>query len=157
MNCTTLVTEERQFILPPEVIDLAGYPLYLVIATWGLRSQCTLTTALVSRAFLITQNQARDALHYIRNEGRTRIRCEFVPVRIDPHPFCRGIRIHSVDLQNIPDNSKRRRVDATAQRSLSTRYPQQTGGQEKLRNLRQWMISRRMGEPVPYLLLFIGK
>lgn len=147
----------RQFILPPEVRELAGYPLYLLIAAWGLRGHRVLTTALVSRTFLITQSQARDALHYIRHEGRIRVISESVPVRIGTHPFCRGLRIHAVDLRDIPASAKRRPADVTVPRALTTRLPQQTVAQERQRRLRQWMVSRRAGEPVPSALLPAGE
>ncbi|MDW4633432.1 CaiF/GrlA family transcriptional regulator, partial [Escherichia coli] len=42
-------------VIPECVADLKGYPLYIIVAYWGLRNNKTLTTTDVSRNFLITQ------------------------------------------------------------------------------------------------------
>lgn len=53
--------------------DLKGYPLYIIVAYWGLRNNKTLTTTDVSRNFLITQQQSYDVLTYIYQEAQKQI------------------------------------------------------------------------------------
>ena len=146
-------TTGQRFRLPSGMEDLRGYPLYILIAAWGLRQRQLLTTACVSRRFYITQSQARDALHYIRHEGRLRICSESVPVMDGMHLYCKGIRILSVDLSEGPVIGKRRPPDVTTARPLTSRMPRQTLEEERQRRLRQWMVSRRPGERVPPVLL----
>jgi hypothetical protein len=146
-------TTGQRFRLPSGMEDLRGYPLYVLIAAWGLRQRQLLTTACVSRRFYITQSQARDALHYIRHEGRLRICSESVPVMDGMHLYCKGIRILSVDLSEGPVIGKRRPPDVTTARPLTSRMPRQTLEEERQRRLRQWMVSRRPGERVPPVLL----
>lgn len=146
-------TTGQKFRLPSGMEDLRGYPLYILIAAWGLRQRQLLTTDRVSRRFYITQSQARDALHYIRHEGRLRICSESVPVMDGMHPYCKGIRILSVDLSEGPVIGKRRPPDVTTPRPLASRMPRQTLEEERQRRLRQWMVSRRPGERVPPVLL----
>lgn len=146
-------TTGREFRLPPGMEDLRGYPLYLLIAAWGLRQRQILTTTRVSRRFYITQSQARDALHYIRHEARQRVSSESVPVRDGTHPFCKGLHILSVDLSGGPLVRKKRPVDVTTPKPHTPRMPRQTLEKEAERRLRRWMVSRRPGEPVPSVLL----
>lgn len=146
-------TTGQKFRLPPGMEDLRGFPLYILVAAWGLRQRQVLTTDRVSRRFYITQGQARDALHYIRHEGRLRVYSESVPVMDGMHPYCKGVRILSVDLSEGPVIGKRRPADVVTPRPLPARMPRQTLEEERQRRLRQWMVSRRPGESVPSVLL----
>lgn len=146
-----------QCVLPEEVRDLSGYPLYLLIAAWGFRMQQVLTSSVVSRVFLITQGQARDALHYIRYEGRQRVSSESVPICDGINPFCKALRILSVEVSEIPEGGWRRTVNMTVANPIRpARIPDRTAAQEAQRRLRQWMVSRRPGERVPSSLLVGG-
>ncbi|MGT4033869.1 CaiF/GrlA family transcriptional regulator [Escherichia coli] len=60
-------------VIPECVADLKGYPLYIIVAYWGLRNNKTLTTTDVSRNFLITQQQSYDVLTYIYQEAQKQI------------------------------------------------------------------------------------
>lgn len=60
-------------VIPECVADLKGYPLYIIVAYWGLRNNKTLTTTDVSRNFLITQQQSYDVLTYIYREAQKQI------------------------------------------------------------------------------------
>ncbi len=57
-------------VIPECVADLKGYPLYIIVAYWGLRNNKTLTTTDVSRNFLITQQQSYDCA-YLHLPGST--------------------------------------------------------------------------------------
>lgn len=102
---------------------------------------------------LVHRIQARDALHYIRHEGRLRVCSESVPVMDGMHPYCKGLRILSVDLSEGPVIGKRRPADVTTPRPPAFRMPRQTLEEERQRRLRRWMVSRRPGECVPPVLL----
>lgn len=143
----------RTFRLPPGLEDLRGYPLYILIAVWGARQRHILTTALVSRAFFISQGQARDALHYMRHEGAQRVKSETVPLFDGMHPHCKGVRVLSVDLRDVPPEGKKQVVKVISYGNVTKRLPRQTLGEDIQRRLRQWMVSRRAGEPVPSALL----
>lgn len=147
----------RTFYLPPGLEDLRGYPLYILIAVWGVRQHHILTTTLVSRAFFITQSQARDALHYMRHEGGKRVKSETVPLFDGMHPHCKGVRVLSVDQRDVPVEEKRRTVGVISPGNVTERLPRQTLGEDVQRRLRQWMVSRRAGEPVPSALLAGGR
>lgn len=139
--------------LPHEVKDLRGYPLHILIAAWGLRQRQVLTTQLVSRVFFITHSQARDVLYYIRHDSAGRIRSESVPLKDRGHPFCKGLRILSVEPGQVPAPDKRRPVDVTVPKSNAVKPERISGPENTLRALRQWLLSRRPGEPVPPGLL----
>ncbi|ELH6567415.1 CaiF/GrlA family transcriptional regulator, partial [Escherichia coli] len=62
--------------IPDNIKDLKGYPLYILVAHWGLRLNKIITTVDVSRVFMLTQQQARDVLHYIYHDARKSIACE---------------------------------------------------------------------------------
>ncbi|MCO5784615.1 hypothetical protein [Citrobacter meridianamericanus] len=137
------VSTAQWFLLPEGTEDLAGYPLYFVVACWGLRCDIMLTSAGVSRIFGIEQSKARDVLHYIRHEGRTRIVSEEVLYRDVRKRACRGVHIVSVDLSEGIPGKEIPLVEVEA-------LPLKAGD---INLLRQWMVSRRCGDQVPVELL----
>ena len=142
--------------LPPDVQDLTGHPLYLIIATWGLRNGYVLTTVLVSRTFFISQGQARDALHYIRHEGQNRIASEQVPLKNGAHPYSKGLRVLSVSLVDAyGQENESGSLMMTVRTFPQVRFSRGRDGdtRQSERQLRQWMVSRRPGEVVPDVLL----
>lgn len=149
---------KTKFSLPPDVRDLAGYPLYLIVAAWGLRNGHVLSTVMVSRTFFISQGQARDVLHYMRHEGLSRVTSEQVPLKNGAHPYSKGVRVLSVNLTDVSPHEKEERA-----RSRAVRLPPQTqpsrgrDTRESERRLRQWMVSRRPGEVVPDVLLITDR
>ncbi len=154
MELTLSPSLKTTFCLPPDVQDLAGYPLYLIVASWGLRNGCVLTTVLVSRTFFISQGRARDALHYICHEGQTRVTSERVPLKSGAHPYSKGLRVLSVNLTDVALSEKENVSQAVRARMLPQTQSSRGGGaRESERLLRQWMISRRTGEAVPDVLL----
>ncbi|MBC0030478.1 CaiF/GrlA family transcriptional regulator, partial [Escherichia coli] len=62
--------------IPAGVSDLVEQPLYIIVATWAMRTNTLLTTEEVSREFLLTQQRATDIIHYIHNEGSKHITSE---------------------------------------------------------------------------------
>lgn len=150
IRCAT----ENVFHLPAGLEDMRGNPFYVLIAVWGLRKGQILTTTLVSRTFLITQNQARDALHYIRHDGASSVCSESVPIIEGKSPPGKGVRILAVNLsEKLPVPHKRPTEEKIALNSVSTRLPRQTPEVNSLRRLRRWMVSRRCGELAPQELL----
>lgn len=154
MALTLFPSLKTRFCLPSDVNDLLGYPLYLIVATWGLRNGCVLTTVMVSRTFFISQGRARDVLHYICHEGQTRITSESVLLKNGVHPYTKGLRVLSVNLADVSLQEK-----DSESRAVKVRTPPQTqtsrsgDSRESERLLRQWMVSRRQGEAVPDVLL----
>lgn len=157
MEKSLYITSGKKFRVPAGMESLGGYPLYLLIAAWGLHQNQVLTTALVCRTFFITQSQARDALHYIRHEGRLRVRSEFSPVVDRTQLYCKGVRILSVDLSEGPFPGKIRQIEVTTRKDLPSLMPRQTREGSLQRQLRQWMVSRRPGERVPHALLAVDR
>ncbi|MBV4602676.1 CaiF/GrlA family transcriptional regulator [Escherichia coli] len=62
--------------IPAGVSVLVEQPLYIIVATWAMRTNTLLTTEEVSREFLLTQQRATDIIHYIHNEGFKHITSE---------------------------------------------------------------------------------
>lgn len=141
------ITNGRVFRLPPGMEDLCGYPLYLRIAAWGLRQRNILTADLVSGVFYITQSQARDVLHYIHHESELWGCSDSVPVRDGMPPFCKGLRILSVELSEGPVVGKNSPVNVAMPKPLISGVPSQTVEKEVLRCLRRWMVSHRPTVP----------
>lgn len=148
------ITNGRVFRLPPGMEDLCGYPLYLRIAAWGLRQRNILTADLVSGVFYITQSQARDVLHYIHHESELWGCSDSVPVRDGMPPFCKGLRILSVELSEGPVVGKNSPVNVAMPKPLISGVPSQTVEKEVLRCLRRWMVSHRPTVPASRFRLF---
>lgn len=157
MTRTVFHSSPGAFFLPTGLEDLAGYPLYLIVAAWGLRKGGVLTSVMVSRNFFISQGRARDILHYISHEGQSRIICERVPVLDGTHPFCKGLRIIDINIEDITlSNKEKTYKDCIENKSTSMILPQSLSVgdfRDSARDLRRWMVSRRNGEKVPELLL----
>lgn len=140
----------KRFRLPPEVSDLDGHPLYILIAYWGLRQNQVLTTSLISRVFHIEQVQAQNALHYIRHEGRLYVKSERVPLIDQSSGLHKGLRIVSIiqpEKMVIARQLPKKNINNSHRIHKETR-----------RNcLRQWMISRRILERVPDEILEVDK
>ncbi|MCU6388830.1 hypothetical protein KW818_06800 [Enterobacter quasiroggenkampii] len=140
--------------LPDAVSDLTDYPLYLAVAIWGLRTATILSTAVVSREFHITQQRARDALHYIRHEARSRVSAEDVPLAIpglNRVSLYKGLRVSAVSAYEPPAAPHpSRKADSRARPCTRQKLT-------PAQRLRQWMVSRRPGLPVPDALLTGGE
>ncbi|WP_370619554.1 hypothetical protein [Citrobacter meridianamericanus] len=137
-------------MLPSGVEDLSGYPLHLIVAAWGLRHGYVLTTVIVSRAFLISQAQARVVLRYIRHEEQKHISSEQVPLKSGGHACSKGLRVLSVNLADITLQKREEGLQkVTVRKPPQTRLSPGGDGRESERQLRQWMVSRRPGEVVP--------
>ncbi len=59
-------------VIPECVADLKGYPLYIIVAYWGLRNNKTLTTTDVSRNFLLHSNNLMMCLPTFTKKHRSR-------------------------------------------------------------------------------------
>ncbi|WP_049849618.1 CaiF/GrlA family transcriptional regulator [Trabulsiella odontotermitis] len=139
-------------LLPDNIQDLDHSPLYMAVACWGLRCNKILTTEVVSREFRITQQRARDALHYIRHEARDRITTECIVMTVPGLRrtiTCKGLRVLGVNISALDAIRERPRAAPDKGKHLQRLASQTT----PLHQLRRWMVSRRTGEPVPGSLL----
>jgi hypothetical protein len=133
---------------------MGASPLYLAVATWGLRSRTILTTEVVSREFRITQQRARDVLHYLRHEARSRLTFENVTVTVPGlrrAVVFRGMRVLHVE-DTLATRSRHPAVSPDADISHPVVLTPAKAPVTPLRRLRRWMVSRRPGEPVPVWL-----
>lgn len=128
-------------VIPECVADLKGYPLYIIVAYWGLRNNKTLTTTDVSRNFLITQQQSYDVLTYIYQEAQNEHKRRISAFRI--LDIDKGIlrtpkkEIAYASYDNIPTVTMK-----------STRCEIQ----DSFTELRRWMCSRKTGDRVEVFL-----
>lgn len=130
-------------------------PLYLVVALWGMRTRQLLTTETVAREFLIPQRNAGDILHYIEHEGCRFIRCERVAMAdmAGRRGRRRALRILDVQVQAAPEEPLRCKPVASGVPEPSRR-PRRVSDISKIR---QWMVSRKLGEAVTPELLHAMK
>ncbi|WP_105465738.1 CaiF/GrlA family transcriptional regulator [Escherichia coli] len=61
--------KRHSYQIPESVSDISEQPLYILIASWGLRNKKILTTDIVAKKFFITQRRAMDIMHYIKTKG----------------------------------------------------------------------------------------
>lgn len=142
------------YMLPDVVRDLGACPLYLAVAFWGQRCHNVLTTELVSREFRITQQRARDALHYIRHEACGRIDYENVTMSVPGlrrSSVYKGLRILKVS--DAPAGERRMPAKLPQNSSIARPLSAKNKKHTPLNQLRQWMAIRRLGETVPESLL----
>ncbi|MBC6501825.1 CaiF/GrlA family transcriptional regulator [Citrobacter freundii] len=154
MVCREYRESKGAYCLPAQMQTMEDLPLYLIVACWGLREKCVLSTDLVSQVFFISPARARDTLHYIRHEGRERVVSETLDLTDRRHPFCKGLRIVAVSLSGIAGMRKRKKSTADKARVVAGPGGSRSENRYELYcQLRQWMVSRRPGEPVPGRLL----
>ncbi|HIG9582942.1 TPA: CaiF/GrlA family transcriptional regulator [Escherichia coli] len=140
-----------KFTVPDNVCDLKSHPLYVIVALWGMRTQRLLTSADVSRVFFISQQQARDVLHYICHEASGCIKSKKVLMFNEHKKKILALKIKKVSLESC------------AQQKYFCRNIPTIVSERKIRNitenniilLRRWMCTRRRNSPVP--LSFISE
>ncbi|ENY0943349.1 CaiF/GrlA family transcriptional regulator [Salmonella enterica] len=155
MICSGVAGDGRGWSLPDGMADLSGAPLYVTVAVWGLRLKRFITTDDVARNFCITQQQARDVLHYIGHEGARWVESERRVIIRDARGRQTGLLIRAVTMPEPADIRPRRRhpqipprseMPPSGQTPVADRHAQ-------IKTLRAWMVNRRPGEPVPEDLL----
>ncbi|HAX4824317.1 TPA: CaiF/GrlA family transcriptional regulator [Escherichia coli] len=133
--------------IPDVVRDLVKLPLYLIVATWGLRTQQKLTSLVVSRTFFISQQRARDILHYIYNEGSAHIRSEKLILFDEQKRKVSAIFVHEIspEAYNKPIYV---RSDNSSPSVPPSRAITQVN-ESNMRKLRRWMCTRKAGARPP--------
>lgn len=90
--------KRHSYQIPESVSDISEQPLYILIASWGLRNKKILTTDIVAKNFFITQRRAMDIMHYIKNEGRKNVDFEKV---ILFHGVYGNIRVQALKIKSV--------------------------------------------------------
>ncbi|EAW1657815.1 CaiF/GrlA family transcriptional regulator [Salmonella enterica] len=153
--CSGVAGDGRGWSLPDGMADLSGAPLYVTVAVWGLRLKRFITTDDVARNFCITQQQARDVLHYIGHEGARWVESERRVIIRDARGRQTGLLIRAVTMPEPADIRPRRRhpqIPPRSEMSPSGQTPV-ADRHAQIKTLRAWMVNRRPGEPVPEDLL----
>ncbi|HCB9839936.1 TPA: CaiF/GrlA family transcriptional regulator [Escherichia coli] len=144
----------RNITIPHIVSDLKALPLYIIVANWGMRTKQKLTTLSVSRAFFITQQQARDILHYICNEGAGHIKSERLTLFDAQKRKIKAIMIHEIasSAYNCHVYVKRDYHPpslSSSPGSGNTGSPPGKISESNISKLRKWMCIRRAGDVPP--------
>lgn len=133
-------------LVPECVVDLKDYPLYIIVAYWGLRTDKMLTTKDVSREFFITQQQSSDVLHYIYREAHKHITANKKTLFNEQKRKISAYRIIDID-SNILLTPKNE-IAYTCKDNIPTAPQKSTRSeiQDNFAKLRRWMCSRKVGE-----------
>ncbi len=137
----------KNVTIPYIVRDLNDLPLYIIVATWGMRTKQKMTTLSVSRAFFITQQQARDILHYIYNEGAGNIKSERLILFDAQKRKIKAIVVHEI-ASSAYDNPVYIKRDYHSP-SLSSARSEGEISESNMRKLRRWMCIRTPGDIPP--------
>ncbi|HFP4037291.1 TPA: CaiF/GrlA family transcriptional regulator [Escherichia coli] len=141
--------------IPDNIKDLKGYPLYILVAHWGLRLNKIITTVDVSRVFMLTQQQARDVLHYIYHDARKSIACEKRVLINAQNRRIVAIKITAIsdEIYQTPKKEiKYHSTDNAQALRKQESLPKQPLQLDTLTTLRRWMCSRRPGERAGVLI-----
>lgn len=143
----------NKHIYPKCVKDLQSYPLYIAVALWGMRTNNLLTTDVVSREFMITQRTASDIIHYIEYKGCRYIKSIRYTQQVTGCYRRRSLRITHVKLPplNLMNNKRsfNKQDEVVHHKNKNTKPITKTNVQQ----LRQWMVSRKVGDKVPNYLI----
>lgn len=157
MRVTVVSTDIREdWHLPYEVAEMNDVPLYLVVAMWGLRLKRVITSEDVSRNFYISQRRASDVLYYICHEGTRFVSCERRKVMQKGKLYRRGVFIREVTLPLTDEYKLVRRRNIPKPQSIMPRKTRMCDDITGIKALRQWMVLRQMGEPIPDALLCVS-
>lgn len=138
-------------VIPECVADLKGYPLYIIVAYWGLRNNKTLTTTDVSRNFLITQQQSYDVLTYIYQEAQKQITATKRTLFNEHKRRISAFRILDID-KGILRTPKRDCICQLRQYTNCNNESTRCEIGDSFTELRRWMCSRKTGDRVEVFL-----
>lgn len=126
---------------------MQAQPLYIIVASWGMRTGRLLTVEAVSREFHIPQRTAKDILYYIEHEGRNHI-CSRRFIQNEPTTGRRrALRILDVqDPQKMTSSGAK--LDFLSE-VVAPAARQPLRPLTKFQQLRQWMLSRKQHEQAP--------
>ncbi|WP_258143053.1 CaiF/GrlA family transcriptional regulator [Escherichia coli] len=141
-----------KFTVPGNVCDLKSHPLYVIVAFWGMRTQRLLTSADVSRVFFISQQQARDVLHYICHEASGGIKSERILMFNEHKKKILALKIKDISLGAcVQQKYFCRNVMPAVVSELGLK--QGSIPDNNIIMLRRWMCTRKRNAPVPLLLI----
>ncbi|HFJ8673762.1 CaiF/GrlA family transcriptional regulator (plasmid) [Salmonella enterica] len=139
-------------VIPECVADLKGYPLYIIVAYWGLRNNKTLTTTDVSRNFLITQQQSYDVLTYIYQEAQKQITATKRTLFNEHKRRISAFRILDIDKGILRTPKKEIAYASYDNIPTVTMKSTRCEIQDSFTELRRWMCSRKTGDRVEVFL-----
>lgn len=139
-----------KFMVPGSVCDLKSHPLYVIVAFWGMRTQRLLTSVDVSRAFFISQQQARDVLHYICHEASGCIKSERVFILNEHKKKILALKIKNVSLEAC---AQQKYFCRNIMPAIASERKTRSISENNIIVLRRWMCTRKRNEHVPSLLI----
>ena len=136
--------------IPAGVSDLVEQPLYIIVATWAMRTNTLLTTEEVSREFLLTQQRATDIIHYIHNEGSKHITSERITLIKNTPKRTRYRALKIINVTPLPKQLLKniRSTFTSVERQKSERLSKEDfiKNRDKLDTIRKWMCIRKVVE-----------
>ncbi|EBG0675871.1 hypothetical protein DO259_22690 [Salmonella enterica] len=119
-------------------------PLYLLVAWWLLRRGTPATVRDVCDAFSVSPRRAGDIFLYLHSNEK--VTCQRQWLTTPSGKRSRGLAVSAIGTVPVP---ARQRVPARKNRGPVRRVLRQEAFSRDVRDLRSWMVSRRVGDALP--------